>query len=97
MEKVTTKKTPERLPVHSFATLLADLGTICANQIAPTNAELDGFCHPHHHADPASAPGIRAPRRLAPCGLPVVMTSCSEDPKALVTRVRATRVGGTSA
>ena len=43
MEKVTTKKTPERLPVHSFAILLADLGTICANQIAPTDAELDGF------------------------------------------------------
>lgn len=43
LTKVTTKKTPEQLPVHSFATLLADLGTICANQIAPTDAKLDAF------------------------------------------------------
>jgi len=40
---MTTKKTPERLPVHSFATLLADLGTICANQIAPTGSDVDDF------------------------------------------------------
>ena len=43
LKKVTTKKTPERLPVHSFATLLADLGTICANRIAPTDADVEGF------------------------------------------------------
>ena len=41
--KVTTKRTAERLPVHSFGTLLADLGTICANRIAPTDGEVEGF------------------------------------------------------
>ncbi len=41
--KVTTKKTADRLPVHSFQSLLADLGTICANRIAPTDADLEGF------------------------------------------------------
>ena len=43
LSKVTTKKTPDRLPVHSFPTLLADLGTICANRIAPTDADTQGF------------------------------------------------------
>ena len=33
--KAATKQTPAAQPVHSFATLLADLGTICLNTIAP--------------------------------------------------------------
>src|SRR5262249_39596188 len=33
--KAATKHTPDALTVHSFATLLADLGTICLNTIAP--------------------------------------------------------------
>jgi len=41
--KVTTKKTAERLPVHSFKSLLADLATITANRIQPTDATLPGF------------------------------------------------------
>ena len=35
LAKAATKQTPGALPVHSFATLLADLGTICLNTIAP--------------------------------------------------------------
>ncbi|HYA50335.1 MAG TPA: IS1634 family transposase [Streptosporangiaceae bacterium] len=41
--KAATKQTPGDLPVHSFATLLADLGTICLNTIAPTDPALPGF------------------------------------------------------
>jgi len=36
-------KPPATLPVHSFATLLADLGTICLNTIAPADPALPGF------------------------------------------------------
>src|SRR5271165_599831 len=41
--KAATKQTPGDQPVHSFATLLADLGTICLNTIAPTDPALPGF------------------------------------------------------
>jgi hypothetical protein len=41
--KAATKQTPGDLPVHSFATLLADLGTICLNTIAPADSQLPGF------------------------------------------------------
>jgi Transposase DDE domain len=41
--KAATKQTPGDLPVHSFATLLADLGTICLNQIQPADPTLPGF------------------------------------------------------
>jgi hypothetical protein len=41
--KAATKQTPAALPVHSFASLLADLGTICLNTIAPADPALPGF------------------------------------------------------
>ena len=41
--KAATKQTPGDLPVHSSATLLADLGTICLNTIAPADPALPGF------------------------------------------------------
>ncbi|MGH3267897.1 MAG: IS1634 family transposase [Trebonia sp.] len=41
--KAATKQTPGDLPVHSFATLLSDLGTICLNTIAPADPALPGF------------------------------------------------------
>jgi hypothetical protein len=41
--KAATKKTPDDLPVHSFASLLADLATICLNTIAPADPALPGF------------------------------------------------------
>ena len=41
--KAATKQTPGDLPVHSFATLLADLATICLNTIAPADPALPGF------------------------------------------------------
>jgi hypothetical protein len=43
LAKAATKQTPGDLPVHSFATLLADLGTICLNTIAPADPALPGF------------------------------------------------------
>jgi Transposase DDE domain len=43
LAKAATKQTPGDLPVHSFATLLADLGTICLNTIAPADPQLPGF------------------------------------------------------
>jgi hypothetical protein len=41
--KAATKQTPDDLPVHSLATLLSDLGTICLNTIAPADPVLPGF------------------------------------------------------
>jgi Transposase DDE domain len=43
LAKAATKQTPGNLSVHSFATLLADLGTICLNTITPTDPALPGF------------------------------------------------------
>jgi hypothetical protein len=43
LAKAATKQTPADLPVHSFATLLADLATICLNTIAPADVALPGF------------------------------------------------------
>ena len=41
--KAATKHATGDLPVHSMATLLADLGTICLNTIAPADPALPGF------------------------------------------------------
>jgi DDE family transposase len=43
LAKAATKQAPGDFPVHSFATLLADLGTICLNQIQPADPALPGF------------------------------------------------------
>jgi hypothetical protein len=43
LAKAAAKQTPGDLPVHSFATLLADLATICLNTIAPADPALPGF------------------------------------------------------
>ena len=37
LAKAARKRTTENTPVHSFTSLLADLATICANQIQPTD------------------------------------------------------------
>lgn len=42
-QKVTTKRTAEGLPVHSFKSLLADLATIAANRIEPVDARVSAF------------------------------------------------------
>src|SRR6476646_431527 len=42
LAKATRKRTPDSTPVHSFTSLLADLATICANHIQPTE-ELPTF------------------------------------------------------
>jgi Transposase DDE domain len=41
--KAATKRTGDNLPVHSFQTLLADLATVCLNQIQPADTTLPGF------------------------------------------------------
>ncbi len=43
LAKAATRQTPGDLPVHSFATLLADLGTICLNTITPADPALPSF------------------------------------------------------
>jgi hypothetical protein len=43
LTKAATKHTPDALTVHSFGTLLADLGTICLNTIAPADPALPRF------------------------------------------------------
>ena len=43
LAKAATKHAPGDLPVHSFATLLTDLATICLNTIAPADPALHGF------------------------------------------------------
>ena len=43
LTKAATKHTPDALTVHSFATLLADFGTICLNTIAPADPTLPRF------------------------------------------------------
>jgi hypothetical protein len=45
LTKAARKRTPEDTPVHSFTSLLADLATLCANQIQPTN-DLPAFTMP---------------------------------------------------
>jgi hypothetical protein len=37
LTKAARKRTPDNTPVHSFTSLLADLATICANKIQPTD------------------------------------------------------------
>ena len=37
LAKASRKRTHDHYPVHSFTSLLADLATICANQIQPTD------------------------------------------------------------
>jgi Transposase DDE domain len=43
LAKAATKHTPGDLPVHSLATLLTDLATICLNTIAPADPALPRF------------------------------------------------------
>ncbi len=41
--KAAAKRTDDDLPVHSFASQLADLATICLNTIAPADPAVPGF------------------------------------------------------
>ena len=43
LAKAATKHTADGSPVHSFASLLTDLATICLNTIAPADPALPGF------------------------------------------------------
>ena len=43
LAKAAAKRTRGDLPVHSFTSLLADLATICLNQIQPADPALPAF------------------------------------------------------
>jgi Transposase DDE domain len=43
LAKAAAKHTPAGVPVHSFASLLTDLATICLNTITPADPALPGF------------------------------------------------------
>ena len=43
LAKAAAKRTADDLPVHSFASLLTDLATICLNTITPADPALPGF------------------------------------------------------
>jgi hypothetical protein len=43
LAKAAAKHTPAAVPVHSFASLLTDLATICLNTITPADPALPGF------------------------------------------------------
>jgi hypothetical protein len=43
LAKAAAKRTADNLPVHSFDSLLADLATICLNQIQPADPALPAF------------------------------------------------------
>jgi hypothetical protein len=43
LAKAAAKRTEDGLPVHSFTSLLADLATICLNQIQPADPALPAF------------------------------------------------------
>ena len=42
-QKVSSRRTPDDLPVHSFQTLLSDLATIVANRVQPKDAAIPAF------------------------------------------------------
>jgi Transposase DDE domain len=44
LAKAAAKRTGDGLPVHSLDSLLADLATICLNQIQPADPALPAFC-----------------------------------------------------
>ena len=48
LTKAARKRTPEDTPVHSFTSLLADLATLCANQIQPAD-DMPAFTMPTSH------------------------------------------------
>jgi len=41
--KASTKRSIDNIPVHSFATLMDDLGSVVANHITPANSDLSSF------------------------------------------------------
>ena len=43
LAKIHTKRTDQDQPAHSFASLLADLATICVNRVQPTDHDLAAF------------------------------------------------------
>ena len=45
LTKAARKRTPEDTPIHSFTSLLADLATLCTNQIQPAD-DMPAFTMP---------------------------------------------------
>ena len=95
LAKAATKHTPGDLPVHSFATLLADLGTICLNTIAPADPALPGF---RLVTTPTARPaaGLRPARRQPPPRGRVVSSPAPHTTKAQVNGPTRGSLGGTT-
>ena len=81
LTKAARKRThDDEHPVHSFTSLLADLATLCANQIQPTDHTRS--IHHHHHPHPTAEQSLRTPRPLTPPGIQVGSTPHPQNPKA---------------
>ena len=63
LAKASRKHTNDHYPVHSFTSLLADLATICANQIQPTD-DIPAFTL--SPPPPRCSTGLRTTRCLPP-------------------------------
>jgi len=95
LAKAATKQAPAALPVHSFTSLLADLGTICLNTIAPTDPAVPGFplvTTPYR----SPAAGLRAARRQPPHRGRVVSNPPTPRTKAQVNGTTRGSPGGTT-
>ena len=92
LTKAARKRTEDDYPVHSFTSLLADLATICANHIQPTD-DLPAFTMTHH-PHPAAAAGPRTTRRLPP-PRPRVVSTPTQNPSSHP--LNRSKPGGTSA
>ena len=79
LKKAARKRTAEDTPVHSFTSLLADLATLCANQIQPD--ERHAGLHHDHLPHPAAAARLRITRPLPPPRPGVVSTPTPPDHK----------------
>ena len=93
LAKAARKHTVDNTPVHSFTSLLADLATICANQIQPAD-DMPAFTM-HHHPHPTAATSLRTARRLPPPRLHVV-SNPPHNPKPQVNAQPVNTSGGAS-
>src|SRR5512135_3640205 len=72
LTKAARKRTEDDYPVHSFTSLLADLATICANHIQPTD-ELPAV-HQDDHTHPTTTASLPTARCQPPPRVHVVST-----------------------
>ena len=79
LKKAARKRTTDNTPVHSFTSLLADLATLCANQIQP-NDDMPAFTMTTCPT-PLQRRAFELPRPLPPPRPGVVSTTTPPDHK----------------